>query len=191
MTLRLRETDYIFEAWTGPMFSGKSSALQYIVRKMRLRNENVLYLHPDENGRDLTSSVETHNGCVEDAIRASHLSKVRDLVAEHTPTVVVIDEAQFIADLAKICFELIDMKIDVYIGGLNLNFAGKPWPAMQEVYPFLTRHHILTSSCETCPSKAATHSHLLGDAPEDSLEPVPGGHDRYQARCRKCFYEED
>src|SRR5690606_28114217 len=74
----------------------------------------------------------------------------------------------------------------VILAGLDMDFEGKPFhpvPQLMAIAEYVTKVHAVCMNC----GALASYSFRLSDSKEKVLV---GEKESYEARCRKCFYEE-
>jgi len=74
----------------------------------------------------------------------------------------------------------------VIIAGLDMDFEGKPFnpmPQLMAVAEYVTKVHAICMKC----GQLASFSFRLSDSME---KVVVGEKESYEARCRRCFYED-
>ena len=173
------------ELLVGPMFAGKSSALQSIVKRHQSLGWNMLVLnHSSDIRYGTSSSVINHDKQVVPAISIKELIpmlKEREFLYAQ---LIVIDEAQFFDDgLPDVCNQLANQGIRVIIAGLDMDFKGRPFgpmPHLLAIAEFVTKVHAI---CMQCGSIAQYSYRFSKNGGQVQL----GEKDQYEPRCRKCF----
>jgi thymidine kinase len=98
--------------------------------------------------------------------------------------VVGIDEAQFFDDgLVDVCNELANRGIRVIIAGLDMDFRGKPFgpiPDLFAIADYVTKVHAICTRC----GNLAQYSYRKSDT--DKLV-VLGEKEEYEPLCRACY----
>jgi len=101
--------------------------------------------------------------------------------------VVGVDEAQFFdEDITTVCTKLSNAGKRVIVAGLDMDFEGRPFgpmPALMAQAEFVTKVHAI---CKKCGAIASYSYRLTGQ--KDKV--VLGENEEYEARCRKCFFED-
>ena len=203
------------DIFTGPMFSGKTTAL---LRELILEAEigrKVLYVNSSLDTRS-KGNFSTHNPLCNSANAESSekitfvsSSSVSDLSEFDVLDfdVIGIDEAQFFDDLKEGCVYLVEKKDKrVIVAGLSANFKRQKFGQILDLEPYSDSFIKLKSFCKKCAPgkrKDALFSHLMKvptpvipidpghpeSDPEESSDVVIGGNDKYVALCRKCYCE--
>ena len=100
--------------------------------------------------------------------------------------VVGIDEGQFFdQQLVDIATKLANSGKRVIVSGLDMDYLGKPFAPMHDlmgIAEFVTKMHAICMKC----GSLASHSFRLDNSSE---KVVIGAQDKYEALCRKCFFE--
>jgi thymidine kinase len=171
----------------GPMFSGKTNYLHYVMRKYVSRGLSaVLYKH----------AMDTRYG--RGALNVSHdgnkmLTLVKLLYNESLPAdipeedVICIEEGQFLDGelLKKFCLDLLKAKKKVFVAGLlTMADGNKMWPSMEKALPAATKIKQLHGVCALCQGKAYC-SRKVGGHKDQQVE--VGADDMYIPTCHLCF----
>jgi len=100
--------------------------------------------------------------------------------------VVGIDEAQFFdAELPYVCDQLALRGIRVIVAGLDMDFKGRPFGVMPDLLAkadYITKLHAICVKC----GNIASFSYRKAASKETVLL---GEQDKYEPRCRYCYYE--
>jgi thymidine kinase len=101
----------------------------------------------------------------------------------------LIDEAQFIPQLARLCDELERRAVGVVLAALNQDFKGQPWP---EITPLLHTFEVeqTFAVCKHCGDMRSTYSHLVSDAKPDAQGHIIGAEEHFIALCRACWLQQ-
>ena len=172
---------------TGPMFSGKTRTLLYLVKRaVMFGHGRALLLYPETDTRHPGQSHDGETASVEKRVipnRATGWSEVFDRQSEAYYDLVAVDEGQFLRPaVAEILLELAVAK-RVVVAGLDLDFAGRAFAPMDRLLAAADRVDKLTAVCIACGADA-THSRRLTN---ERAKVVVGAHDTYEARCRACW----
>ena len=187
----------------GPMFSGKTTWLNWELTKFVDRSFNVLKItHSDDIRDDVASSSDsgtTHNSTFTSLspkikyVRVRKLSDV-DVTGYH---VVGIDESQFYDDLVENVKDWVEKKgIHVRVSGLCGDINKNKFGSVLDLIPFCDGVEKMTASCVLCLKdlkKAdfkgnilaieAPFTRKIGD-PVSTLVVDIGGSDKYIPVCR-------
>lgn len=173
------------EVICGSMFSGKTEELIRRLTRARLAKQQVEIFKPSVDTRYHDTHVVSHN---ETSIRSTPVSFAGDiLLLSGTCDVVGIDEAQFFdEEIVRVVQLLANQGKRVILAGLDMDFEGKPFdpmPKLMAIAEYVTKVHAICMKC----GDLAAFSYRLSAAKEKVML---GEKDNYEARCRKCFHEE-
>ena len=174
------------EVICGSMFSGKTEELIRRLNRALIAKLHVEIFKPKIDNRYHESNVVSHN---ENYIRSTAVSFANDiLLLAGNCSVVGIDEAQFFdEDLVDVCCKLANSGKRVIVAGLDMDYEGKPFGVMPDllaVAEFVTKVHAICMKC----GGIATYSYRLINKKDQVLV---GEKSEYEARCRKCFLDEN
>ncbi len=170
------------EIISGSMFSGKTEELIRRLRRAEYAKLKVEIYKPKIDIRYSEKEVVSHNS---NSIRSTPVSSSANiLLLADKVDVVGIDEAQFFdTGIVDVCVALADKGIRVIVAGLDMDFQGKPFgpmPQMFAVADFVTKVHAVCMKC----GDLAQFSHRKSVS-EDLV--MVGEKDIYEPLCRKCF----
>ena len=173
------------EVICGSMFSGKTEELIRRLTRARLAKQHVEIFKPTVDTRYDNTHVVSHN---ETSIRSTPVSFAGDiLLLSGTCDVVGIDEAQFFdGEIVRVVQLLANQGKRVILAGLDMDFEGKPFdpmPKLMAIAEYVTKVHAICMKC----GDLAAFSYRLSAAKEKVML---GEKDSYEARCRKCFQED-
>jgi thymidine kinase len=191
------------ELLIGPMFAGKSSAIQSIVRRHQALGWKVLvlthksdvrYQETEEIGDELTVKMDIVNHDMQrlPADGVGELLPCRDLVKYKTAKLIIIEEAQFFPDLPEFVLSAVDDdRKHVVVVGLDGDAHRKPFGRILELIPHCDKVTKLTSFCHECAdttpaiftlavNKEAAEAAKRGEA-------CVGGKDEYVPLCRMHY----
>lgn len=167
---------------TGPMFSGKTTALLEDVQRF----DTVAAFVPATDDRYESGAITSHSG---DSLAAAVLDPgdpgaMLDPIEDGVDAVVV-DEAQFFADaLVQVLARLRDAH-SVLVAGLARDFRGEPFGPMPAVLSAADTVHHHTARCDTCGGPASRTQRLIDGEPAPRSAPTVdvAGTEKYEARC--------
>jgi len=173
------------EVICGSMFSGKTEELIRRLTRAKLAKQKVEIFKPSIDKRYHESDVVSHN---ENAIRSTPVDFAGDiLLLSGDCDVVGIDETQFFdEEIVRIVQLLANRGKRVILAGLDMDFEGNPFgpmPRLMAIAEYVTKVHAICMKC----GDLAAFSLRLTDAKE---KVVLGEKEGYEARCRKCFWED-
>lgn len=173
------------EVICGSMFSGKTEELIRRLNRAKIARQKVEIFKPTIDKRYDENDVVSHN---ENTIRSTPVNFADDiLLLTGDCDVVGIDEVQFFDDqIVTVAQKLAGQGKRVILAGLDMDFEGKPFepmPKLMAVAEYVTKVNAICMKC----GDLAAFSFRLSDAKE---KVVLGEKESYEARCRKCFYED-
>jgi thymidine kinase len=170
------------EVIAGSMFSGKTEELIRRLRRAEYAKQKVEIFKPKIDVRYSEKEVVSHNS---NSIRSTPVdSSSHILLLADNVDVVGIDEAQFFdSGLVGVCNSLSDRGVRVIIAGLDMDFKGRPFGPMPDLFAiadFVTKVHAVCMGC----GDIAQFSHrktVSGNVV------MLGEKDLYQPLCRRCY----
>ncbi|MFO0724625.1 MAG: thymidine kinase [Myxococcota bacterium] len=182
MVIQPRNSGWI-EVVCGPMFSGKTEELIRRLRRAELAKQKVEVFKPEIDQRYSATDVVSHSSQRVGARTVTMASSILEQLGPDTQ-VIGIDEAQFFDDrIVDVAERLANAGRRVVVAGLDTDFKAMPFepmPALIAIADFVTK---LSAVCMQCGDPATRTQRLVGGG-SDRVEVA--GHDRYEARCRKC-----
>ena len=183
----------------GPMFAGKSSALQSIVRRNKAIGVNVLvlkhvidvrYLDMSENN----SVVVSHDKQICQALACN---KLMDMVGSEEvlkAKLIIVEEGQFFDDLVTFALCIVEkLGKDLVVVGLDGDAHRKPFGKILDLIPLADTVQRLHALCKLCGdgSVARFTCPVTSVSSEATKSGVPnvGGSDSYIPLCRKHYLE--
>lgn len=200
--------------FTGPMNSGKTRHLldHFSVARDALEYSILVFrAGTDDRNNDL-NQITCRNGgswCAIPTPRTENGNSsslfILDFIYRNKqlpkPDLVGIDEVQFFdKDIKEVVKYLNRDGIEVAVSGLNRDFRGEPFPAMELLMPLATRIESLTAVCtykngdkQSCGNTATMTQRLIDGLPASYNCPtiVIEGKDKnikYEARCLKHWF---
>ncbi|MBD8488541.1 thymidine kinase [Echinicola sp. CAU 1574] len=173
------------EVICGSMFSGKTEELIRRLNRALIAKQKVEIFKPAIDTRYHDSNVVSHN---ENEIRSTPVQFADDIMLlAGDCDVIGIDEVQFFdKQIVQVANSLAKSGKRVILAGLDMDFEGKPFEPMPQLLAtaeYVTKVHAICMKC----GDLASYSFRLSDAKQ---KVVLGEKDSYEARCRKCFYED-
>jgi len=180
-----RERKGQIEVICGSMFSGKTEELIRRLNRALIARQKVEIFKPTVDKRYHEFDVVSHN---ENAIRSTPVNFAEDiLLLAGDCDVVGIDEVQFFDNrIVHVAGVLANAGKRVIMAGLDMDFEGNPFepmPQLMSIAEYVTKVHAICMKC----GDLASYSYRLTEA-KDKV--VLGEKDSYEARCRKCFFED-
>lgn len=173
------------EVICGSMFSGKTEELIRRLNRAKIAKQKVEIFKPSIDKRYDKHDVVSHN---ENSIRSTPVNFADDiLLLSGDCDVVGIDEVQFFDEqIVAVAQKLAGQGKRVILAGLDMDFEGNPFepmPKLMAIAEYVTKVNAICMKC----GDLAAFSFRLSDAKE---KVVLGEKESYEARCRKCFYED-
>ncbi|MBN3521457.1 thymidine kinase [Algoriphagus lutimaris] len=173
------------EVICGSMFSGKTEELIRRLNRAKIARQKVEIFKPSIDKRYSESEVVSHN---ENTIRSTPVDFAGDiLLLSGDCDVVGIDEVQFFDnEIVSVAQKLSRQGKRVILAGLDMDFEGNPFepmPSLMAIAEFVTKVHAICMKC----GDLAAFSLRLSDSKQKVML---GEKEAYEARCRKCFFED-
>jgi thymidine kinase len=180
---------YGITLYLGCMFSGKTSELIKIYRKLMVINKKVLSINfAQDNRYSSNDSIVSHNLDKIDCVKVFKLSEVsEETILNHD--YIIIDEGQFFSDLkdyvVKWCEEY---KKNIIVIGLDGDYKRNPFGQILDLIPIADNVTKLKAMCKLCnDGTEALFTHRL--TTED--EQVVIGNSNYIPVCRQHYLEQN
>jgi len=173
------------EVICGSMFSGKTEELIRRLRRALIAKQKVEIFKPSIDNRYSVENIVSHN---ENEIRCTVIQSSQELLLLGQGIEVVgIDEAQFFDEgLVDAVQYLANGGVRVIIAGLDQDYLGRPFgtmPDLMAVAEYVTKVHAICAVC----GNLANHSYRIASKEKNTI--LIGEKDKYEPRCRKCFFE--
>lgn len=173
------------EVICGSMFSGKTEELIRRLNRAKIARQKVEIFKPSIDKRYSDSEVVSHN---ENTIRSTPVDFAGDiLLLSGDCDVVGIDEVQFFDnEIVSVAQKLSRQGKRVILAGLDMDFEGNPFepmPSLMAIAEYVTKVHAICMKC----GDLAAFSLRLSDSKQKVML---GEKEAYEARCRKCFFED-
>jgi thymidine kinase len=181
------------ELLIGPMFAGKSSAIQSIVRRHQSMSWRVFVVtNAMDNRYSDTPAVVNHDRISIPAIAVSALMPLLSHEEYDRSRLVVIEEAQFFPDLVEFVRAVVDRdRKHCVVVGLDGDAERRPFGKVLDLVPHCDRVSKLTAMCKRCgDGTPALFTFAAGSAAAAAnAEGVPcvGSDDLYVPLCRRHY----
>jgi len=172
----------------GPMGAGKSTEIIRRERRAAIAKQKCVSIKYAGDNRYSDEKISTHDKTI--GINAAILTTdLADVVLPPNTHIVIIDEAQFIKNMAAVCARWIDTGVvnDIVIAMLNADYSGRPFDNMGEIIAMADNVIFLSAVCALCGGDASRTVRLSSNC---DLE-VIGGFDIYSPRCRPCAVKKE
>lgn len=167
----------------GPMGAGKSTEILRRERRATIAKQKCISIKYAGDNRYNDEKISTHDKTtgLNTAILTADLATVILPTDTH---IVIIDEAQFIKNVAAVCIKWIETGAtkDIVVAMLNADYSGKPFENMGEIISTADDVMFLSAVCSVCGNDASRTVRLSDN---NDLE-VIGGFELYSPRCRSC-----
>jgi thymidine kinase len=176
------------ELLIGPMFAGKSSAIQSIVRRHRSLGWPVFVItHSLDTRYSAEPMIVNHDRQMLPALATPRLM---DLLAHEEyakSRLVVIEEAQFFDDLVDFVRHVVDKDgKHCVVVGLDGDAERLPFGAVLELVPYADRVTKLTAMCKLC-ADGTPAIFTFAHATDRTSTVCVGAEERYAPMCRKHY----
>ena len=172
--------------FTGPMFSGKTSALLAQIDRYKRAGYDCALVKHSKDTRFGNDYVTTHNNTTDKATMTFTVDSLdkftRATLMKYS--VIGIDEGQFFDNIAEFSDDLAYTGKIVVVAALNSTFERVPFACVIPLMAIADRIKHYRAVCTTCGKSAPFSKRITAD---QSVE-VVGGSESYTARCRHCFY---
>lgn len=189
------------EFFLGPMFSGKTTAVQRALERAQFGNLNCVFVKHASDVRygagevvcthaqmeTLTASQTDTKG----GVRVVIASRLLEVVLEPSEIIVGVDEGQFFPDLRAFISKCMRAGVSVYVAALDGDFRRVAFPAISEASPLATRVSKLSAVCTSCAAagRFAVDAHYTTRTIADEDVVVVGGSEMYMATCNACYLQ--
>jgi thymidine kinase len=174
------------EVITGPMFCGKTDELLRRLRRAIIAKQKIQVFKPGFDIRYSNGKVTSHAGNEYDAFSIDNITDIHNHLLDDV-TVVAIDEAQFFSEeITQVVLDLVGKGIRVIVGGLDMDFRGKPFGQIPELLSLAEKVDKLHAICMVCGEEATRTQRLVDNEPAYFDDPIiiVGASEMYEARCR-------
>jgi len=166
--------------YTGPMFSGKTTALLGAYERAMIAHKKVLAFKPKIDDRFGDNVIRSRKFGEVSAISISNIKELLDYDVD----VYIIDEFQFLEGDIKDILELTDARGKcLFISGLDMTAERKPFGLMPELLAVADSVQKFVAICHDCDEENAIYSYFLGKKNVD----IVVGNTEYIPLCRKCM----
>lgn len=169
------------ELFLGAMYVGKTAHALKRGRDYRDSGKRVVFAKSKIDNRYATDRIATHDGDTEPAIAVESISQLLGMQHVIEADMLVLDEAQFFADLLDL--RKLPHSVLVVVAGVPYTSARKPFGRLLELEPFATRVERLTGKCQFCGAPGAEHTASIVKKEGDVLV---AGSSVYRLACDTC-----
>jgi len=172
----------MLEVICGGMFAGKSELLIQRLNRAGYAKKNIVAFKPAIDNRYSVTEIASHSGHTYKSIAVKWASDIPYYITNDID-VIGIDEAQFFDDYIIELVQMLSSKVDIYVAGLDLDSAGKPFGSMPHLLAIADKVTKVSAVCMKCGADATRSQRLVSN----SEQVLVGAKDSYEARCRKCW----
>lgn len=166
--------------YTGPMFSGKTTALLGAYERATIAHKKVLAFKPKLDNRFGANVIKSRRFGEIDAICITNIEEILNYDVD----VYIIDEFQFLKGSATTILKLSDERNKTfYISGLDMTAERKPFGPMPELLAIADEVQKFVAICYDCSLENAVYSYYLGKKDTD----IVVGNNEYIPLCRNCM----
>ena len=173
--------------YTGPMMSGKTTALIAELEAEVEEKRNVMVIKPVIDNRFSEEDIVSHDGV---SLQKETGYKVKRLDVNDTISldelkgieVLLIDEAQFFNELCTSSVQTYLINgINVVAVGLDMDSEGKPFGSMPYLLSIANNVYKLTGICSCCTEEATRTFRKISASSSEQV--LIGGAETYEPRC--------
>jgi len=132
----------------GPMFSGKTTELLRIAKRLKSINLKILLLNYNEDKRYSDTEMATHD---KDSLPCIFVNKLFEITNISEYDVICINEAQFFEDLVPFCKKVLKENMSIYACGLDGDYKQEKFGKLLDLIPLsdsITKLHAFCSICK-------------------------------------------
>ena len=133
----------------GCMFSGKTTELLRIAKRLQSIGQRVLLVNYKEDKRYSDKDVTTHDQYKCEDIRSEYTLNI-ETINIHDYDVICINEAQFFSGLKSFCINILNDNKVVYVSGLDGDFKQYPFGEILDLVPLCDTINRLHAFCKVC-----------------------------------------
>ena len=171
----------------GPMFAGKTSALQSIIRRHEALGIKCAVYKPVSDtryGEDFY--IYSHDKTKVAALPITYLTQQQLYEPYTVSNLIVIEEGQFFEDLYEFVLKAVERDgKHVVVGGLDGDCFRKPFGQILQLIPLADRVTKLTSLCKICSDGTVGLFTFRTTKSKETVE--VGGSEVYMPLCRKHY----
>jgi len=161
----------------GPMFSGKTSELLRIAKRLQSINLKVLLLNYYEDIRYSDKVMSTHD---KDGLPCTFIRHFDNLNYDEYD-IICINEAQFFSKLVPFCNTVLLKNKTLYVSGLDGDFKQEKFGEILDLIPMCDSITKLHAFCKICEN--GTHAHFTKRLVSNKHQKLIGS-DEYIPVCR-------
>ena len=165
----------------GCMYAGKTSKLINIYKMMQFSNISTIVINYEEDIRYDDKLMSTHDKTMIPCYRLKYLENLNcDLT---NVKVIIINEGQFFPDLFKFVKNMLELKKDIYVCGLDGDFKMEKFGQILDLIPLCNEVEKLSAICAVC--KNGTKAYFTKRITNEKGQKVIGSNNHLPV-CRNC-----
>lgn len=165
----------------GPMFSGKTTALQQQGIKHLKANQKIIFLKPWFDNRYSENKIVSHDGVEVEAVNVDNTLLIEEAIAAD---VILIDEIQFLPEnIIDDLWTLINKGKAIYCSGLDMDYLGNGFNTTMKVMAIADEVIKYTAICKCCKKEATMSCKTNGSKNIMEL----GAEESYFPACKLCY----
>lgn len=174
---------------SGPMFSGKSTALLQRMEKYLYAKKKILLIRPEKDNRGYFTHSENsleklkQKGLSILEVKRIDESFIKSLEKENYKAI-FIDEYFMIPGAYLFCNNFTS---DIYFAGLLASSEGTVFEEAKKILPFCNSIKFMQAVCVYC-GEEANMSLYVGETKKKQSVVVDTNNDLYKPVCRKCWF---
>jgi len=137
----------------GPMFSGKTTELLRVAKRLSSINLKVLLLNFSEDIRYSTTNMLTHD---KEGLPCKFINNFNELNYDNYD-IICINEGQFFTGLLKFCKEALQKNKTIYICGLDGDYKQEKFGEIIDLIPLCDSINKLHAFCNICKDGTKAH----------------------------------
>ena len=163
----------------GPMFSGKTTELLRIAKRLKSIDLKVLLLNYYEDTRYSNTGMATHDN---ESLPCKFIAHFDNLEYQDYD-IICINEAQFFKKLVPFCKKVLNDNKTLYISGLDGDYKQERFGEILDLIPLADCITKLHAFCKIC--KDGTHAHFTKRLVSNKDQKLIGSSNEYIPVCRK------
>ena len=164
----------------GPMFSGKTTALQQQGRKHFEAQHKIIFLKPMLDNRYSNDEIVSHDGAKVKAINIKDTILIDEVFDAE---IILIDEVQFLpVTIVDEVWQLLSYGKTIYCSGLDTDYRGQGFETTMKLFAIADKVNKFSAVCK-CGAEAILTRKRNNNGKAIEL----GSGDLYYACCRICF----
>lgn len=184
MSITNQENKERIIVFTGPMFSGKTTALIKKHDELIQQNKTVLVLKPAIDDRYSQNAIVSHDKNTVTAVNINNLEDARELI--HKSEYIFLDEAQFLPrDTVNNVLSWKAKGKSFVIAGLDMDYLSNPFGIIPDIINIADEVVFLNGVCDICNNPSTntfrknTNKKLI----------LIGEKTEYAGLCKTCFLQ--